>query len=158
MKSRRVISNDGRVNGRIYSVGYQGLTIGSLVERLVGAGVTTLVDVRLNPVSRRPGFSRRQLEGALSDVGISYVHERELGNPLDNRASFQKGNASDGRERMRAILTNGASPALQRVIDLAAHNRIALLCVEREHLRCHRAVIAEMAAEHDSSIDVLQML
>ena len=144
--------------GRIYSVGYEGLTVDGLVERLAGSKVTTLVDVRLNAVSRRPGFSRRQLEAALSGAGIDYIHEKELGNPLDNRRSFQNGDATDGRKRMRAILLNGASEALQRLVDLASRERIAVLCLERDHDRCHRAVITEMVVERNASIDVLRVL
>lgn len=150
--------DDETVGGRIYSVGYEGLTVESLVERLVGARVTVLIDVRLNPISRRPGFSRRVLAEALSRQGIKYVHEKELGNPVENRLSFRTGDPSEGRERMRAILSNGASAALQRVVDRAAEDRIALLCVEREHSRCHRAVIAEMAVERNPALDVLQVL
>lgn len=142
----------------IYSVGYEGLTVDGLVQRLAGSKVTTLIDVRLNPVSRRPGFSRRQLEAALLAAGIEYVHEKELGNPGDNRHSFQNDDATDGRRRMRTILSNGASAALQRLVDLASKERIAVLCVERDHDRCHRAVITEMAVEHNARIDVLRML
>jgi uncharacterized protein (DUF488 family) len=144
--------------GRIYSVGYEGLTVDGLVDRLAGSKVTTVVDVRLNPISRRPGFSRRQLEAALSGAGIEYIHEKELGNPLDNRHSFQNGDATDGRKRMRAILLNGASQALQRLVDLASKERTAVLCLERDHDRCHRAVIIEMVVERNATIDVLRVL
>jgi uncharacterized protein (DUF488 family) len=144
--------------GRIYSVGYEGLTVDGLVDRLVGSKVTTLVDVRLNPISRRPGFSRRQLQSSLAAAGIEYVHEKELGNPVDNRVSFQNGDAAKGRKRMRTILSSRSAGALQRVAELAANQRIAILCVERDHERCHRSVITEMAVEHDANIDVLRIL
>ncbi len=150
--------HDERVAGRIYSVGYEGLTPEGLVERLTGARITTVFDVRLNPVSRKPGFSRRRLEAALAGAGIDYIHEKALGNPVDNRASFRAGDASAGRERMRAILDNGASDALERVIDRAARERVAILCVEREHARCHRAVITEDAVERRPAIEVLHIL
>lgn len=150
--------HDERVSGRIYSIGYEGLTPEGLLERLTGALISTVVDVRLNPVSRKPGFSRRRLEAALAEAGIEYVHEKDLGNPVDNRASFKEGDASIGRERMRAILDNGASDALERVIDRATRERVALLCVEREHARCHRAVITEMAVERRPAIEVLHIL
>jgi uncharacterized protein (DUF488 family) len=146
------------VAGRIYSVGYEGFTLDALVERLATARVTVLVDVRLNPVSRRPGFSRRKLEGALATAGIAYVHEKPLGNPPDNRDSFRYGDAEDGRARMRSILSNGAGEALDRVVALASEQRIAVLCVERDHTRCHRGVVVEMAVELNPAIEVLQIL
>ncbi len=144
--------------GRIYSVGYEGLTVDGLVERLAAAGVSTLVDVRLNPVSRKPGFSRRRLSGALAAAGIAYVHEQELGNPVDNRESFRAGDGEAGRARLRSIVTDGGGAAIERVVALASNGRIAVLCVEREHRRCHRDVITEMAVERNTRIEVVQVL
>lgn len=150
--------DDLPVAGRIYSVGYEGFTLNALVERLATAAVTVLVDVRLNPVSRRPGFSRRKLDEALTAAGISYVHEKPLGNPSDNRDAFRNGDTEAGRARMRSILSKGAGEALDRVVALASEQRIAVLCVEWEHARCHRDVVIEMALERNPAIEVLQVL
>lgn len=139
-------------------MGYEGFTLDALVEQLTTAGVTVLVDIRLNPVSRRPGFSRRKLAEALSAAGITYVHEKPLGNPPDNRGAFRSGDSEAGRARMRSILSNGASEALDRVVALASEQRIAVLCVERDHTRCHRDVVVEMAVELNPAIEVLQIL
>lgn len=158
MPGTQQVRNHGTMDGRIYSVGYEGLTLDGLVERLVGSHVSTLVDVRLNPVSRKPGFSRRHLSEALAAAGIDYIHEKELGNPADNRESFRTGDGNTGRQRMRAILSNGAGGALRRVVDLASNERIAVLCVEREHTRCHRDVITDMAVEQNSQIEVVQIV
>jgi uncharacterized protein (DUF488 family) len=134
------------------------MTLGGLIERLVGAHVSVLVDVRLNPISRKPGFSRGRLSEALAEAGVAYLHEKELGNPTDNRVSFRNGDRESGRERMRSILSNGAGDALDRVVALASKERIAVLCVERDHHRCHREVIAEMVVERNPSIEILQVL
>lgn len=146
------------VSGRIYSVGYEGLTLASLVDRLSSAKVTTLVDVRLTPSSRRPGFSKKSLSAGLQEAGIAYVHERQLGNPPENRDSFRKGDGTDGRRRMRELLDNGSGDALQRLVDLADGDRIAVLCVERERDRCHRQVITDMAQEIDPDLEVIHIL
>lgn len=146
------------VTGRIYSVGYEGMTVESLVDRLTGAKVTTLIDVRLNPSSRKPGFSRTRLTEVLAAAGIEYVHEKDLGNPPDNRDSFRTGDGESGRTRMRSMLENGSGTALDRVVDRAADERIAILCVEREQDRCHREVIIDMALEKNPGIEVLQIL
>ncbi len=146
------------VAGRIYSVGYEGMTLEGLVDRLRGAHVSVLVDVRLNPTSRKPGFSRTRLSETLYEAGIAYVHEKELGNPPDNRDSFRHGDGQDGRTRMRTILADGAGAALDRVVKLASEQRIAVLCVERDPGRCHRDVITEMALERNPAIELLQVL
>jgi uncharacterized protein (DUF488 family) len=152
------VGDDRRVAGRIYSVGYEGLTVDGLVERLTGARVAVVVDVRLNPSSRKPGFSRRRLSDRLAEAGIGYVHEKELGNPPDNRESFRTGDGTEGRTRLRSILMNGHGDALARVVTLASQQRIAVLCVEREHHRCHREVIADMVVEQNPDIEILQVL
>jgi uncharacterized protein (DUF488 family) len=146
------------VSGRIYSVGYEGMTLGGFVDRLVGARVKIVVDVRLNPVSRKPSFSRKRLEAALNAAGIAYVHEKALGNPADNRHSFRTGDGEEGRKRMRAILADGAGEALDRVVELASNARIAVLCVERDPGRCHRDVITDTAVRRNPSIEVIHIL
>jgi uncharacterized protein (DUF488 family) len=146
------------VPGRIYSVGYEGRDVKALVERLAEARVSVLVDVRLNAVSRRPGFSRKELEAELAQAGIEYVHERDLGNPQDNRDAFRRGEGNAGRRRMRAILTGGPSSALRRLVEIAREDRVAVMCVERDHLRCHRDVVTTMVQEIEPRIEVVQIL
>jgi uncharacterized protein (DUF488 family) len=144
--------------GRIYSVGYEGFKADSLAERLASANVTVVVDVRLNPVSRKPGFSRKALTAALARVGIAYEHEPDLGNPPDNRDSFRRGDGEEGRRRMREILENGSRTAVERLVERARGDRVAVLCVERDRTRCHRLVITEIVQEIDPTIEVLEVL
>jgi uncharacterized protein (DUF488 family) len=156
--SHNTLQDVGMSGGRIYSVGYEGLTVSGLVERLSQSHVTMLVDVRLTPSSRRPGFSKRALSQALAGAGIEYVHERQLGNPPDNRASFRSGDGEAGRRRMRERLENGSGAALQWLAREAAERRVAVLCVERESHRCHRNVITDMAKELEPELEIIDVL
>ena len=144
--------------GRIYSVGYEGLTLAGLVERLAQSKVTALVDVRLTPASRRPGFSKSALAAALDAAGIDYIHEPDLGNPPDNRESFRSGDGEAGKARMRARMNNGSGPALRRLVDRAREGRVAVLCLERSPARCHRQVVTEMALELEPELEVVNLL
>lgn len=139
---------------RIYSVGYEGLTLQQFINRMLDSQVTVVVDVRMTPSSRRPGFSKRTLSQALCDAGIGYQHEKELGNPPDNRGHFRGGSNSIGRERMRTILENGAGDALRRLVELTRTETVAVLCVERFATSCHREVITDMAREIEPSLEV----
>ena len=49
---------------RIYTIGYEGATIGGSSRALQAAGVERFIDVRGLPLSRRPGFSKTPLSGA----------------------------------------------------------------------------------------------
>jgi uncharacterized protein (DUF488 family) len=144
------------VTGRIYSVGYEGFDVDALVDRLAATDVSVVIDVRLNPSSRRPGFSRKALSAALERAGIRYEHEPDLGNPKDNRDWVRRG-AAEGRRRMREILEEGSRPALHRLAARARDDRVAVLCVERETGRCHRQVVIEMVQEIDPTIEVLEI-
>lgn len=149
---------DQPVVRRIYSVGYEGMELAAFISHLKSARVTKVIDVRLNAVSRKAGYSRKMLSAVLEQAGIAYTHERDLGNPPDNRDSFRRGDGSDGRRRMREMLNNGSGPAFRRLLEDAQEQRIAVLCVEREQVRCHRQVITDMAQEIDPKIEVLQIL
>ncbi|MEN3308960.1 MAG: hypothetical protein V7603_5162 [Micromonosporaceae bacterium] len=127
-------------------VGYQGHTADSLVEALCDAGVTRVVDVRLNAVSRRPGFGKTALAASLQAAGIAYEHRPELGNPKRNRASF--GGSAAEREKAhaayRAVLASPAGRAgVDAVARAAARETVALLCVETDPECCHRADVFE---------------
>jgi uncharacterized protein (DUF488 family) len=74
------------------------------------ADVRVLVDVRLTPLSRKPGLSKTKLSEALAAVGIKYVHHRALGNRRDNRAGFRAGEP-DSRARYREVLDSAAAAA-----------------------------------------------
>ena len=140
----------------IISIGYERRDLSELIGLLKTNGVVTLVDVRLNPISRKKGFSKKALAAALGDAGIEYRHERELGNPKENRDPFRRGLES-ARQKYRRHLQNGACSAYERVVDLASTSRIALLCYERDHDQCHRSCILEAAQTDPPAISVLRL-
>jgi uncharacterized protein (DUF488 family) len=131
----------------LYTIGYEDLRIDQLVNKLRENQIDTVVDVRLNASSRRPGFSKRALTSALSAAGIGYLHERDLGNPPETRDAFRNGPVEEGRRQMKQRLENGSSEALGRLVDRARRERVAVLCVEVADHRCHRQVIVEAAKE-----------
>jgi uncharacterized protein (DUF488 family) len=94
--------------------------------------------------SRRPGFSKTALAGALRERGIDYLHLRPLGTPAAGRAAARKGRIAE----MRAIYadqleTPEAALALEQALRAAGERRAALLCFEREAAGCHRSMLAE---------------
>ena len=54
----------------LYTIGYEKALLKDVIAALVAAGVATLLDVRDRPISRRPGFSKRQLAAAVEDAGM----------------------------------------------------------------------------------------
>ena len=138
------------------SVGYQEHDIDYFVSLLVDNDVDVLVDVRLNAISRKRGFSKTALSNALTDAGIEYRHERQLGNPKENREPFRQGLAS-ARSRYLTQLSNGAKGIYDEVVALASTSRVALLCYERDHAECHRSCIIDTAQCIDPSLRVVKI-
>ncbi len=130
----------------IIGVGYEGRNVHELVDELTATGVSRIVDVRLNPISRKPGLSKTALRHALAEAGIDYEHHRELGNPKANRAGFagEPTELTRARSIYRTLLDR---PEADRALDdLAASGRtelVALLCFEADQQRCHRDVILQ---------------
>jgi uncharacterized protein (DUF488 family) len=129
----------------LFTIGYEGTTIDAVVAALRAAGVTQLLDVRAVPQSRKPGFSKRLLGGTVEAAGIGYVHLRGLGTPKAGRDAVRRGDVATMR---RIFATHMETPEarldLARARDLTGRAASCLLCFERDHTHCHRAIVAEL--------------
>ena len=132
---------------RIFTIGYEATTVSEFIAALKGAGVERVIDVRALPLSRRPGFSKTALRGALEDAGIDYVHLKALGTPADGRAAARAGRHSDleriyaGQLELPEAIAQGAE-----MLALAEEKPSALLCMEREPAHCHRTLLLNAVA------------
>lgn len=128
----------------LLTVGYERhLEPASLVEVLTGAEVQRLLDIRELPLSRRRGFSKTALAEALAGAGITYEHQRALGNPKPFRELYKAGEVQAGRAAYTAYVQNGSAWAVDLLAGELADVRTCLLCVEHEHRDCHRDVVVE---------------
>ncbi|TAN54890.1 MAG: DUF488 domain-containing protein, partial [Rhodospirillales bacterium] len=85
----------------LFTIGYEGSSIEDFMATLLLANIRTLIDVRDLPISRRPGFAKKALAGALEKVGISYVHLKGLGDPKEGREAAK---ANDLEEFIRIFI------------------------------------------------------
>lgn len=142
--------DDDRTHGEpgLFGVGYEGRTIDELVHHLITMGISRLVDVRLTPISRKPGLSKTALGRALADAGIAYEHRRELGNPKANRAGFSGTAAelTEARASFAALLARSESAdALADIARAGQRQRVAVLCFEASQAHCHCDVVLREA-------------
>lgn len=139
----------------LISLGYEGRSVTELLAVLFEQSVSVLVDVRLTPLSRKPGMSKRKLSAMLSEIGIGYLHLPELGNPKDNRDLFRMGDPRS-RSRFRARLQGCvAVQALHQISELLDDGAVAVLCFERDHDCCHRHLVAEAVREVKPSVELV---
>jgi uncharacterized protein (DUF488 family) len=131
----------------IATTGYEKEPQAQVIERLSGAGVELVIDVRAVASSRRAGFSKTLLAGSLNAAGIGYLHLRDLGTPKAGRQAARAGRI----EEMKAIFeeqlaTAAAIGALELAIEESLGRKACLLCYEADPACCHRTVVAERIA------------
>jgi uncharacterized protein (DUF488 family) len=139
----------------LFTLGYEGRSAVDLVTSMAASGITTVVDVRDLPLSRKRGFSKNALAALLADSGVEYVHERRLGNPKELRDYVKSGGdwcwfADAFRERLAV-----ADDALDSVLVLIERGEVVcLLCFEADVSRCHRSLVAEALVERADGLAV----
>jgi uncharacterized protein (DUF488 family) len=133
---------------RLYTIGYEKAAQAELIAVLRRAGVKTLIDVRDRPLSRRAGFSKRQLAAGLEEAGIGYVHLKGLGTPPEGREANKK-RQWDRFWRIvdDKLATGEAELDLERAAQIARESPSCLLCLEADWHICHRRRVAELLQE-----------
>lgn len=126
----------------LMTIGYEGANMQDFLATLKQAGVTTLLDVRELPLSRRRGFSKQALRDHLESVGVQYRHERDLGSPREIR--HQLHTDGDYRQYFASFTTYLKKQApLLKTLAGDIDGRVALMCFERDPTTCHRSVVAK---------------
>jgi uncharacterized protein (DUF488 family) len=129
----------------IATIGYEGAPLGEVLGRLNDAGVELLIDVRAVAASRRAGFSKTILGASLAEVGVGYLHLRDLGTPKDGRIAARAGRTEEMRTIFNAHMqTDTAQAALQQAVAASREKKVCLLCFEQDWLCCHRAIVADL--------------
>ena len=125
----------------IYTIGYEGLSIGQFVDILQAHAIDVLIDVRELPLSRKQGFSKNSLSLAVTNLDIQYIHMRELGAPRQIRHRLRA--TCDWIEYCKSyqnVLEN-QNEALINISNLSELHRVCLMCFEEDYQTCHRSLI-----------------
>ena len=129
---------------KIFTIGYEGATVGEFLAALSAAGVKQVADIRAIAASRRPGFAKSALAANLASVGIGYRHFRALGTPKPGRDAAKKGDRATLErvyaEQLQEPAAQAEAAALQ---EWATGESTALLCFERDPGMCHRSLLID---------------
>lgn len=129
----------------VFTLGYEGLSIDAYLDILLSHDVKAIIDVRKNPISMKPGYSKKQFAAAAQTAGLTYIHIPDLGIP----SRLRKDLTND--EAYRNLFTYYAAEilpehrdALEQVKTLSHDfERVALTCFEANPVCCHRHKIGE---------------
>jgi len=127
----------------LFTVGYESMEIENFVAKLIRNGVKTLIDVREKPISRKKGFAKTALSGALEIAGIKYIHIRELGSPGEARKGLHDNNNwAEFTEKYIQHLA-GQRDILVELSTTIKKGLFCLMCFERDFNQCHRSLLAK---------------
>ena len=132
-------------DGTVLTIGHSTHPLEVFISLLRRHGVTAVADVRATPYSRfNAQFNREPLAERLAELEISYVFlGMELGGRSDDPACYAEGRISYERLGRTGLFQQG----LRRVVRGSARHRIALMCAEKEPLKCHRSLLVAPALD-----------
>jgi uncharacterized protein (DUF488 family) len=119
------------------------------VATLLAARVSSLVDIRTAPGSRRhPQFARAALEEWLPAAGVTYRWEKRLGgfrrpSPDNPDVVWREDMFRGYAEHMRSADFLSAVDAVLGEAEI--HRYVTVMCSESLWWRCHRRLVADFA-------------
>ena len=135
----------------LLTVGHGRLDPNALADLLTGAGVELLVDIRRFPGSRTsPHLARDALADWLPACGPAYRWEERLGGrrqlPRDEPSPDTWWTVPAFRAYAAHTRSADFRSALEALLGEAGAHRVAVMCSETVWWRCHRRLVADVAA------------
>jgi len=128
------------------TIGHSNHQIDVFIALVKQHAITRIVDVRSSPRSQwTPWFNAEPLAARLAENSIGYTPMPELGGRPERNDLFHNGRAD--YEAMAA--TDAVKSGIARLISASAHDRLALMCAEKEPLDCHRCLMISRILAQD---------
>ena len=129
----------------LFTLGYEGITIDTYINTLLTYNISTVIDVRKNPLSRKYGFSKARFASCLKQVKIDYIHLPELGVPPALRKNL---NQPDDYNALFEFYRSSILPKNHVVLEYLKalaieRRRTVVTCFEADYHFCHRHILVE---------------
>jgi uncharacterized protein (DUF488 family) len=144
---REVIGGMAETRLTLFTIGHSNLSGERLVEALHSQEIDVLVDVRSMPYSRySPHFNRETLQTDLMAAGIDYRFAGDhLGGRPKDPTCYKRGVLPpEGADYLQEVDYEEVArrepfrAGVQRLLELAAAHRVAIMCSEEDPAECHR--------------------
>lgn len=135
--------HEGDIHSQFWTIGYEGKAIDELMRNLKDHGISQLIDVRRNPISRKAGFSKTALGARLEKEGMIYRHLPDLGSPNAIRNDLRSGGSLESFFDQYGAYLDTQAQAFDDLRGLVMVRRSALMCFEKDFQECHRKVLSE---------------
>jgi len=151
------LAGDGQPT--IHTIGHSTRSLDEFIGMLKAHGVTSLVDVRTVPKSRRyPHFAGAALAESLPAAGIAYDWVKELGGLRKPMADSPNGAWRNASFRGYAdhMQTDEFEDAVRGLVERAESDAVAIMCSEAVPWRCHRSLIGDaLVARGVTVLDIM---
>ncbi|HWJ03556.1 MAG TPA: DUF488 domain-containing protein [Verrucomicrobiae bacterium] len=144
---------------KICTIGFGKKSLRKFIELLQRAGVTTLIDARLNNTSQLAGFAKKDdLEYIMELVGTKYIHDISLAPTQELMDGYKEKqiNWETFTEKYLALLDERGID--KRVKEIIGEEVPCFLCSEHKPEQCHRSLLAEYIKQHsDMAIQIMHL-
>jgi len=140
----------------VFTIGHSTRSLGEFIELLEENHIGAVADVRSYPGSRKfPHFDAEALSSSLPKVGIEYIPFRRLGGRRkvrpDSPHTVWRNEAFRGyADHMD---TQDFTKGIDELLELAARQRVAMMCSEAVWWRCHRSMISDYLKADDVIVE-----
>ena len=143
----------------VLTIGHSTRPLAEFMAVLQAHQVERLIDVRTVPRSRHnPQYNAESLPQALKASGIQHAHMPGLGGlrkPREDSTNLGWRNASF-RGYADYMLTAEFEANLETLIETARRERVAIMCAEAVHWRCHRSLLADALLARGIAVEHIQ--
>ena len=152
---RRMLPRLERDFLKIFTIGFTKKSAETFFGALNRAGVSRLVDVRLNNVSQLAGFAKRDdLKFFTKSIcSIPYVHTPDLA-PTKSMLDEYKKLKGSWTEYERRFLDLMRARAIENSTPRELMDGCCLLCSEDTPHQCHRRLVAEYLKERWGDVEI----
>lgn len=128
-----------------FTIGYEGISLETYLNKLILNDVRLLVDVRKNSFSMKYGFSKSQLKNACESIGIEFMHLPQLG--IESKYRQDLKSLNDYKKLFESYKETTLKTNIEYLVQLKKlseqYSRVAITCFEKEVCMCHRGVVAK---------------
>lgn len=142
----------------VHTIGFTGKPLRRFIELLLGAGVRTVIDVRLRNTGQLSGWAKRDdLAFILETFGIAYQHWPELAPTAELLDGFRADHDWQWyiQEYPRIMAERAVWPRLLQFLREAEGP--CFLCSEPEPDHCHRRLLCEELAARQPGLQVVHL-
>ena len=135
-----------------YTIGYESSNLEQYLNKLLKYRINYLCDVRYNPYSQNYGFSRTELQYALSLVNIKYIHIPKLGISSSLRQHLRTDiDYYNLLKQYESDFLPKQEESIELLEKLLIENKyIAITCFEVKVSHCHRSKIANIMSKRNN--------